>query len=219
MLRKIVHFWREPLLNKVYHLGTAYYKAKGFLLYRLLFADFGNGSYIRRPLLILYPNFIQIGKKVGIRDGVRLEIVPSGIRVPSLAIGDNTNIEQNVHIVCRNRVHIGSNVSITANCAIVDVTHPFEDVSDPNKIGSRVRDDESFVEIGDGAFLGFGTVVLPGVRIGSKAVIGANSVVVRDVPDYSVAAGVPAVVKQAYDFAKQEWTRVPAADKREQVKI
>ena len=91
-------------------------------------------------------------------------------------------------------MHIGNNVSITGNCSIVDVTHPFSDVHDSRKIGARILDDDSFVEIGDGTFIGYGAVILPNVRIGANAVIGANSVVAHDVPDYSVASGVPAII-------------------------
>jgi acetyltransferase-like isoleucine patch superfamily enzyme len=113
-------------------------------------------------------------------------------RIPSLTIGNDTNIEQNVHIVCHNRITIGSNVSITGFCAIVDVTHPHRGLAPDSKIGAQIADDAATVEIGDGAFIGIGTVILPNVRIGRRAVIGANSVVTRSIPDGCVAAGVPA---------------------------
>jgi acetyltransferase-like isoleucine patch superfamily enzyme len=108
-------------------------------------------------------------------------------------------------------VRIGSNVSITGNCSIVDVTHPFSDINDPRKIGARIGDEDSFVEIGDRSFIGFGSVILPNVRIGTHVVIGANSVVTHDVPDYSVAGGVPAVVLKRYDFTKQVWLKVSSS--------
>lgn len=159
-------------------------------------------------MLILYPGCMRIGCNVSIRDGVRLEVVKTiAGRTPSLIIGDNTNIEQNVHIVCHNRIHIGENVSITGQCAIVDVTHPFEDVNDPTKVGSRIKDDDSFVEIGEGAFIGWGSVILPNVRVGRHSVIGANSVVASDVPDFAVAAGVPATVLKHYDARADRWVK------------
>jgi len=201
-------FWNAFLL-KLYHLGNLYYKIKGIVFYRLVFKEFGSGSYIRKPLLIVNPGFVSIGKRVSIRDGIRLEVVRSSSRrTPHLTIGDDTNVEQNVHLVCHSNVRIGNNVSITGNCSIVDVTHPFADVHDPRKIGLRLKDDDSFVEIGDGSFIGFGSVILPNVRIGRFTVIGANSVVVHDIPDYSVAAGAPAVVLKRYDFTQNVWVRV-----------
>lgn len=199
-------FWSLSFFNKLDILATIYYRFKGILLYRFVFKSFGSGSYISRPLLILNANHISIGKNVSIRQGVRLEVVISkGGSQPVLAIGDGTNIEQNVHIICHRRVIIGSHVSITGNCAIVDLTHPYQDVSNLTKIGARIKDEDSFVEIGDGAFVGFGTVILPNVRIGAHAVVGANSVVTRDVPDYSVAAGAPAVVLKQYNLEKGIW--------------
>jgi len=48
-------------------------------------------------------------------------------------------------------------------------------------------------------------VILPNVRIGVQVVIGANSVVTADIPDYSVAAGAPAIVLKRYDWEKQAW--------------
>lgn len=206
MWEKLKRFCEAPLLNKLHSLSTLYYKVKGIVLYRFLFKEFGKSSYIRRPLLILNPAFISVGERVSIRDGIRLELVRSNNgRVPCLSIESDTNIEQNVHIVCHSRIRIGSRVSVTGHCSIVDVTHPYHDVHELTKIGARIKDEDSFVEIGDGSFIGFGSVILPNVRIGVHVVIGANSVVTTDIPDYSVAAGAPAIVLKRYDWAKQVW--------------
>lgn len=204
-------FWSKPFFDKLNTLSTAYYFMKGVLLYRLVFRRFGYGSLIRRPTLISNPRFIAIGDRVTIRDGVRLEAIQTNpARAPELAIGSGTNIEQNVHIVCHSRVHVGENVSITGHCAIVDVTHPHEDVHDSRKIGDRILDEQSYVEIGSGSFLGFGTVVLPNVRIGRFAIIAAHSVIVDDIPDYSVAAGAPARVIKRFAPETGTWVSVPS---------
>lgn len=207
-LRKLVRFCRMPLFTKLHALSTQYYKLKGVIVYRIAFKQFGKGSYIRRPLLILNPSFISIGKRVGIRDGIRLEVIDRGGMIPSLMIGDNANIEQNVHIVCQSRISIGRDVSITSNCSIVDVEHRYHDVNAPQKIGARLHHDGSFVEIGDGSFLGIGVVVLPNVKIGRYCIVGANSVVSRDIPDFSVAAGVPAKVLKRYNAGRRAWEDV-----------
>ncbi|WP_251106390.1 acyltransferase [Alloacidobacterium dinghuense] len=152
---------------------------------------------------------MHIGNNVNIRQGARLEVVlgPNS-RIPRLHIGNNVNIEQNVHLVCHSRLTISDNVSITGNCAIVDVTHPYSDVNNLTKIGDRILDENSFVEIGYGSFLGFSTIVLPGVRIGKYCIIGAHSVVTHDIPDYSVAAGNPAKLLKQYDAIRGVWQRV-----------
>jgi acetyltransferase-like isoleucine patch superfamily enzyme len=208
---RLKKFWRAPLFNKLYGLSIFYYKMKGIVVYRHVFKSFGRGSYIRKPLLIFNPQFVTIGERVAIRDGIRLEVVRSNSdRTPSLVIGNDTNIEQNVQIVCHSRMRIGNNVSVTAHCAIVDVTHPYADLYSSIRIGARIQDEDSFVEIGDGSFIGFGTVILPNVTIGKHVVIGANSVVVQNVPDYSVAAGVPAVILKHYDPARGAWVDAPS---------
>ena len=208
-LRKLL---RAPLSNKLVVLKSLYWSIKSRCFYRFLFRRFGTKSVICKPMMISNDDCIEIGDCVYIRDGIRLEAIrdPFG-RTPLLSIGSNTNIEQGVHIICHHRVSIGTGVSITGRCAIVDVTHPYRDIAG-GKIGSLIEDVDSFVEIGDGAFLGYGAVVLPNVRIGKRAVIGANSVVAQDVPDYSVAAGVPAKVISVYSRELKQWIKPPISE-------
>ena len=101
-----------------------------------------------------------------------------------------------MHIVCHHRIVIERDVSITGFCSIVDTTHPVDGLRADDKMGQLVIDDDASVEIGAGTFIGMGARILPDVRIGRGAVIGANSVVTRDVPEFGVAFGAPAVVKR-----------------------
>lgn len=210
---QILSFLQSPFHDKFNTLQRVWARLKGIVYYRHIFATFGKNSLIFKPLLISNPRFVHIGSDVLIRGGSRIEaIVGSGNRIPMLSIGNNVNIEQNVHLVCHSRLLIQSNVSITGNCTIVDVTHPYTDLDDPRKIGDRILDEDSFVEIGEDSFLGFGTVVMPNVRIGRHCVIGAHSVVTRSIPDYSVAAGCPARVIKRYDAGTGKWQIVRDLD-------
>ncbi len=201
---RLLKYAGAPLSNKLNGLRYVYWRIKAILIYRLMFKRLGRRSVIYSPMLLHNADCIEIGDDVLIRDGARLESVrdPYG-RTPRLVIGSNTNIEQNAHIVCHSRVTIGEGVSIAGHCSIVDVTHP-HDGSGPARIGDRILDEDSYVEIGDGAFIGIGAVILPNVRIGCGAVVGANSVVTKDVPPYTVAAGVPAVVLRKYSNHRPE---------------
>ena len=202
---RISKILNAPLSNNVAGLVRLYWKIKTCLYYRCMFKRIGHESVIYRPMFIRNADCIEIGDRVNIRDGVRLEAVRNSCgRIPVLTIGSNTNIEQGVHIVCHNRVTIGRDVSITGRCAIVDATHSYENI-DAGKIGDLIDNDDSFVEIADGAFLGYGAVIMPNVRIGKRAVVGANSVVTHDVPDYSVVAGVPARVIKVYSHELHKW--------------
>lgn len=157
----------------------------------------GRRLVIYRPTLLSGLRYVAVGDFVTIRPGLRLEVIEAHGRTPRLTIGNRVNIEQNVHLVCHSRLSLGDDVSITANCAIVDVTHPFEPAM-PGKIGGRILDEDSFVEIGDGCFIGIGSVILPNVRLGPGCVVGANSVVTRSFPERSVLAGSPARLIRRY---------------------
>jgi acetyltransferase-like isoleucine patch superfamily enzyme len=212
---KIRGFLGSPLPEKLNSLELAYYRLKAVLYYRHVFATFGRGSVLYKPMMLTNPRFMHIGKNVVIRHGARMEaIVTDAENLPELRIGDNVNVEQNVHIVCHSNIVIGDDVSITGNCAIVDVTHPFKDVHDPVKIGDRILKERSFVEIGDRSFLGFNAIILPNVRIGRFCVVGAHSLVSRDIPDYSVVAGNPARILRRYDEALEDWTSATASTER-----
>jgi len=203
----IQSFWERPFQEKLNALGRWSARLKGSAYYRHIFGSFGNNSMLFKPIILGNPQYVHIGENVSIQQGARIEVILSELnkRIPELRIGDNVNIEQNVHLVCHSRITIGRNVSITGNCAIVDVTHPYTDVNDPEKIGNRILDEDSFVEIGDGCFIGFGALIMPNVRIGRYCVVGAHSVVTRDVPDYSIAVGNPARVTRKYDRQTNRW--------------
>lgn len=197
---------KKPFYDYISLFGHLLYRLKAELFYRFVFKALGQRVKIEKGW-ISHPQYIRIGNRVTIRRGTRLEAVVSDpTHPPEIRIGDDVNIEQDVHIVCHRRVIIGNNVSITGRCAIVDVTHPYEDLT-AGKIGDLIDSDDSFVEIGDGAFLGYGSIILPNVRVGRRAVIGANSVVTRDVPEFSVVAGAPARVIKAYSHESRRWVK------------
>ncbi len=78
---------------------------------------------------------------------------------------------------------------------ITDMNHGYELIDRPISVQNQP---EAPVSIGEGSWLGHGVMVLPGSRIGRHVVVGANSVVSGEIPDYSVAVGVPAKVIRSY---------------------
>jgi acetyltransferase-like isoleucine patch superfamily enzyme len=165
------------------------------LYYRRIFRAIGAKSILYKDIIVINSEFIKIGSGVTIRGGSRLEVVLHNQGwLPRLEIGNNVNIEQNVHIVCHDRVLIGDDVSIAPMCAIVDTKHPYQVCEEGKKIGSAIDPERSAVIIGANSFLGVGATILPGVTIGEQCVIGAGSVVTRDIPPGSVVAGSPAKV-------------------------
>jgi len=205
-MNKFAHFFRRPWHDKLNSVHAALVALKTVLYYRRIFKNVGSGCHIYKPLLISNPRFVSIGSNTSIRQGARIElIVLDKLRPPSIVIGNNVNIEQNVHIICSSKIVIGNNVSITGHCCIVDTVHPFRDVDDPRKIGERISPEPTPVEIGDNTFIGFGTVILPNVRIGKNCIVGANSTVTRDVQDFCVIGGSPASILMRYDSETKMW--------------
>lgn len=114
---------------------------------------------------------------------------------PKLQIGDGVSMEYDCHIGCVNEVRIGARVLIASRVYISDHAHGGTSADDlllpPN---ARLVISKGAVIIEEDAWLGEGVAVMPGVRIGRSSIIGANAVVTRDIPPFSVAVGAPARV-------------------------
>jgi acetyltransferase-like isoleucine patch superfamily enzyme len=198
-----------PVYDQINLAALWWYRLKGFLFYRMFFSSFGSKSAIYPPMLISNPRFVHIGDRVVIRKGVRIEAVMSDPKYPpEIRIGNDVNIEQDVHIVAIGKLHIHDNVSITARSALLCGSHPFFDIHSPVKIGDRLTGERSLTEIGEGSFLGIGCVIQMNVRIGKHVVVGSNSVVKKSVPDFSVVEGNPAEVVMAYNQIEDRWVNL-----------
>jgi acetyltransferase-like isoleucine patch superfamily enzyme len=124
---------------------------------------------------------------------------------PRIEIGDDTSIEQGFHLACAEQIIIGKKVAITEYVGIFDIWHSFENIQVP-VVDQPLK--TSPVKIGDHSLIGMGAVIQPGVTIGKHCVIGANSVVIHNIPDYSVAVGAPARVIKQFDPVTSQWIKV-----------
>lgn len=190
--RFLIFFNRQTFFSKLFLMKKIFCLLKTQYYYKFFFKNIGKNSIIIKPLLLINTKFIDIQDNVFIRDNVRIEVVQTG-NSPEVIIGSNTNIEQNVHITCHSKIVIGNNVSIAPNVAITDINHSYEYDKDTS-FANRISATYSEVLIGNNTFIGFGAVILPNVKIGDHVVIGANSVVTKDVPDNGIAIGAPAHV-------------------------
>ncbi len=163
------------------------------------FGTFGRNSVICFPTTTIFnERFIHIGAGTMIGPGVSLSagMVPGQecISDPVVSIGDRCLIGKGSGIVGHFEIVIGNDVWTGHNVYITDQNHDYRDVTRPM---SQQSMPERSVRIGDGSWLGYGTVVLPGAQIGKHVAVGANSVVSGHLPDFSVAVGSPArVIKQ-----------------------
>ena len=122
----------------------------------------------------------KCGKDVNIEKGAAF---PS-----SVELGDNSGIGIRAQI--NGKVMIGKNVMMGPDVCVYAINHAFNRVDIPMNFQGFAP--EKPVVIGDDVWIGARVIILPGVRIGTGAVIGAGAVVTKDVPDYAVVGGNPA---------------------------
>lgn len=167
--------------------------------------QFGSDSLIDFPARVLGGQSIVIGQRVKIWRDARIEAFTRADGQPTLHIGDNTIIQPGIHIGAALQVKIGTGVLMASGVYITDHDHDNFDPFEENRTHHRLL--AAPVEIGDDVWLGERVIVLKGVTIGAKSVIGAGSVVSRSIPPLCVAAGVPAKVIRRYDVNLKQWVK------------
>lgn len=179
--------------------------------YRLLFKRVGRGLIVGRNVVIRHPANVIIGDNVTIDDnslidgrgageaGLVLEdevIINRNCMVQAkgggIRFGRRTTVGSNSVVVSTAGVELGEAVMTAGNCYISAGAYRVD--GEPAAIMDQDAYSDGPIVVGDGAWLGTGTVLLDGVTVGRGAVIGANAVVNKDIPANSVAAGVPAKV-------------------------
>lgn len=180
MMKKIIAYVYKKLRRWIF--------ARGY-------KQFGLDSWVKKPIRILGKQYIQIGERVFILDGLRMEATErwgQDTYCPEIAIHDDVSIGQNCHFTCANSLKIGKGTSIMPSVLITDIEHEYIPGKSLRETGIHVGS----VEIGEYVTIGMGARILGAkhIRIGNNSIIGANSVVCKDVPDNVIVAGVPAVI-------------------------
>ena len=111
----------------------------------------------------------------------------------TVRISKGSEIGERCRISIANSLEIGEKVLLSPNVYITDCDHEYRNIKIP-VIDQGVVQRGQKVSIGEGSYIGINAVIVGNVKIGKHCVIGANSVVTRDVPDYCVAVGSPARV-------------------------
>ncbi len=157
-----------------------------------------RGAFARWPvhgnvLESLGDGRLEIGEGTLLEPNVWITM-PAPARV---RIGTGTFLNQGVMIAAGELVEIGSHCMLANGCFVSDSSHRFDDPERPITWQGFTR--KGPTRIGDNVWCGAHVVVTTGVSIGERCVIGANSVVTRDIPPYSIAAGAPAKVLRRVD--------------------
>lgn len=175
----------------------ASYRNRGGWIHRLISAykawrhlsSAGAGIVIKRTaeFRLAEGAVLEVGDHCTIQDFCFFQLTLPG---PKVYIGNNTVIGRRNIITAKNLIRIGNDVLIGSDVQIIDHGHGMAR-------NVPIREQRALigeVTIGDDVWIGAGAKILMNVHIGTGAVIGANAVVVSDIPDYAIAVGVPARV-------------------------
>lgn len=183
------------------------------------FAGPAPGFVMKLPREVQNPHLIRVGRDVKLGANSILKATtrfpggwlrhPGGEHVsqefsPSIVIGDRVTATAALQVVAFERITIEDDVMFAANVYVSDGQHASGSAEVPYKyqgIGGIAP-----ITIGRGSWIGQNAVIMPGVTIGELAIVGANSVVTRDVPARSVAVGAPARVVRTWDPATRSWS-------------
>ncbi len=166
---------------------------------------------IRFPIDMRGKKHIQYGKGFTTGRGCRIEAYPEKEKTKTIIIGENVQINDYVHITGVKKVLIGNNVLIAGKVYISDSNHgnysASKEDSDPLSIPKDRPLFSKEVIIEDCVWLGESVAVLAGVTIGKGSIIGANSVVTKNIAPYTIAAGNPARMIKKFNFETAKWEK------------
>jgi acetyltransferase-like isoleucine patch superfamily enzyme len=129
---------------------------------------------------------VELGRFVWIGDGTKIRCHEGRVE-----IGAKTVLGQQCTISAYRRVRIGEQCVIADRAMFIDFDHGVVEVERPIRLQGIYKRD---VVVGSNVWIGYGACILRGVRVGDNSVVGANSVVTKDVPANAVVAGIPARV-------------------------
>lgn len=135
------------------------------ICYRVVLKKMGNGTNICDAVTITNPS--------------------------NVSIGERCSVHEYSYFGGEGEIVIGNYVAIANNCTIISESHNFSDKKIPIKMQGLSPQP---VTIGDDVWIGSKATILGNVKIGNGAIIGAGSVVTKDIPEYAIAVGVPCEV-------------------------
>ena len=200
----------EKSFYELWKLGINLIKTKIF---------FPKARLIRFPFDIRGKKYIKYGKNFTTGVGCRIEAYNFNNRIsdrknPQLIIGNNVQINDYVHLSCAESVIIEDNVLIASKVYVSDLNHGNYsslknlEHSCPDEIVKERKIFTKPVKICQNTWLGENVAVLSGVTIGKNSIIGANSVVSKNIPENCIAVGNPAKVIKKYDFETRRWDKI-----------
>ena len=169
------------------------------------FAAFGVDAIVHPPAEIDRPERVSVGDQTFILANARFALGPEA----RVTIGARTYLGRDLTVVALGEVQIGDDVMGSDRLLLADTGPEPRVAGDPvmrqGLAGPRA------VRIEDGVFLGTGAMVLAGVTVGARSLVGAGAVVTGDVPPNCVVVGNPARIVRHYDHERAAWIDGPPA--------
>ncbi|QMV19112.1 acyltransferase [Granulicella sp. 5B5] len=182
-------------------------KVKRFLLNRPHgLKKLGKDALVVRPWRFQGRSHVEIGSGSAIMPGCNICAVDQYAGKsydPSLSIGNSVYIGHYAFIAALDSIVIGDGSALSEHVYITDFFHGFE--PDKGFIMEQDLVSKGPVKIGKNCFLGYRVAVMPNVTLGDWCVVGANSVVTKSFPPYSMIAGSPARLIKRYSVERRSW--------------
>lgn len=193
-----MHFIYSSRTKYFFHAMSRKYYTQ---LFKRSFAAFGEGSTIGSMEVLLNPKYVSLGKQTYLGDKLTLRCydrIHDSCFSPSVSIGNCVSIGADSQITSINSITIGNGVMTGRFLLITDNAHGYTDTIQAldMPVFDRPVVSKGKVVIEDNVWIGDKVSILPNVHIGKGAIIGANSVVTRDIPDFAIACGNPAKIKK-----------------------
>jgi acetyltransferase-like isoleucine patch superfamily enzyme len=187
-IRKLNHFFRKP-----------FYTIYGKLLFIFNGISIPNKMNIRGVMKIIVTprGAVIIGNNFNVNSGNNHNIIGRQQKTTfwvegKLTIGNNVGMSATA-LICNHEIEIGNNVTIGGNTVIYDTDfHSLDSVTRANKKEDKKNAKWGKVTLSDNVFIGAHTTILKGVTIGKNSIIGACSLIGKDVPENEIWAGNPA---------------------------
>lgn len=177
-----------------------------FLLAKLLSSNtFGKNNYLDKSIHYIGLKHIKIGSNNVVSEDTWLNVNNRVDGEVGIEVGNQCYIGKRNFFSSGKKIVIGDFFMSGINCSFLGSDHVMDNPLEPY-IFTGTTNFNSIV-IGDNVWLGANVTILGDVHVGHGSIIGANSLVNRSIPPFSIAVGNPAKVIKRYDFSKKQWTK------------
>lgn len=163
----------------------------------------GQGSFVHKSVHVLGRNNVAVGSNTCVSERCWLNVNSRNAGQIAIKIGDNCFIGKNNFFSSGKSIVVNDYVLTATGCKFIGSSHQMEDPGVPYLMAGTSNIDA--IEIGVNCFIGAGATVLGNVVIGHGSVVGTDSLVLRDIPPFSLAVGNPTKIVKRYSFRQKKW--------------